>query len=917
LGVQAASAYPIVAAGEVLANRSVALAVQGPAEALGPSLVKNPGFDDTFPWRVTSAAGSRALAAVDRGSALLRASQPPAAATVSVSQQLAFPEVKPYRLSYRAIDQGANATRFTVLLREAHVNGTTLDTRFTHVVPSSWTTFNWTWTPRGAGGRSVTLFLQTTAPAGTLQELRVDDVTLTPVARVTWEAPGGVLRDSDGPRAHVAFLAKGEQVVYANATDGGVPLWSAVGRFSVRNAAPEARLAPQPSVPLNRPATFDATPSLDADAPLALADPAFAALGTVWRTHGPQVGRSTSVVADPADPRGAVDIEVLGAVANTTAFLSQDVPLGATTAARLTVWAQDSGDVQAYSIILRESTLDGTTRRDTAAAFPPAGLQGQVLQLPWTRQLANATTLTVLLRFRVEPGGDAHVLFAQPRLLSGLTFAWSLDGQAVQRSGVPTLGLLPRAAGPHLLAVNVSDEDGAWSVAAMAVNYTDAGFAWDTPPPAVAPLAPALDLGLASLRRTEGREEQLQNGGFSVGTKAWGLTAGAGMNASWVVVPDPGGAFARVRARATQEAAVALGQDTGRLCAQVACSLSFDYRSDAPLDVVLRERNGTADPIDTHVAAPASAQWRHVAAAWHPTPQAERMTVLLRAVLEAGRNATLDFRAVGLEPALAAAATVTGPGATVNGSSLRFAAPGLHALRVTVANPYGQAGVFERTVRVLPATLFPTLDGRLGVRILGPAAGSIVVQGVGADAAVDLRGGPADPDAFVRDGARYVRVPAPPDGRVLLQADGQEGVLEVRGLLAAFAALPQGANATAAASGWNTVAHVRVAAPDEALLEGTARILEGSREVARVALARSGPDLVGQARLPLSFAAHDYTVAYTLRDGWGDGMAVAPQSLHAGANPQLWGGLALLAGALVAGAAGLAYSRAQRRGGAP
>jgi hypothetical protein len=903
-----------------LANQPFSVTVQGPAETLGPNLIYNAGFDQGIaPWQRSTGRVPGALATVDQGVALLQAILPTVAGTLSVSQLLSHPgAVRPFLLRYRAIDDGSNATRLTALVRETLFNGTNLDTRFTSTPAREWQTINWTWTPRSASARSVAVFFQANVEPGRAQRVRIDDALLAPAPQVAWSAPGGVVATQSALRATVVFYAKGEQAVYANATDNGVTVWSAMGRFLVDNAPPAAALAPHPTATVNQPAAFDASGSLDPDAPLALRDLNFTALGTTWRTHAASIARATS--ATPLqDARGGVQVDILGARPNATAFVSQEVPLGRATAGHLAVTVQGIGDVASYSLVLREANATG--RRDTGAAFPATRGRETVLDLPWTRQLPDATTLTVLLRFRVAPDGDAQVRFLQPRLVAGLAFSWSLDGAPQAEQG-PVLRVLPRAAGHHTVAVNVTDAEGAWSVATQEVNYTDPGFLWGSAPPAVAPLSPPLDLALSTIHRAEGREEQLRNGDFAAGTAGWGfLDAEVQGAANWSVVAGPDGRFARIRASTARAGAVALQQDAARLCARVTCGLSLDYRSDAPLDLLLRERNTTTagTPVDLHVPAPLSATWRHIEAAWTLPPNPDRLTLYLRALLAAGQSATVDFRNVSLEPALDATVEVTGPGIPqVRNSTATFSAPGRHDLQARVSNHYGQEDRFNRSIEVLPIALFPTPSGALGVRSLSPYPGAAVTVLDAAGAAkarIDLAELVATPslEVFGREGQTYFRIAVAATDRVVLQAGGQEGTFAVADLRARFPSAPATANASTAAAGWSTLIRVRVATSDDALLNGTARILEGGREVAQVALARDGDTLAGDVTLPVSLAARSYTVAYELRDAWGEGLPLAQQPLEVPVNPLLGGGLLLLGSALLVAGAGWVALRWQRR----
>jgi hypothetical protein len=895
------------------ANQPLSLTVVGPSADLGPNLVQNADFSQgTPPWRRSTVGdlGPRAVATVDGGTALLSVAQAPGNGLAYLSQPIPFPGSRPFRVSYRALDEGTSPTPLLVQLRESYANGTTLDTRFTHPAPAAWTTYNWTWTPRSTDARTLTVYLQAVIAKGQSQQVRYDDVSLTAVPIVAWSVPGGTVLDSAGLSAHVRFDGKGPQAVYANATDGGVRLWSAAGAFDVPNALPVASLAVPAETPINQPVVLDATGSFDADALLGLQDSAFANLGTAWQASAVEVGGALQATALP-DPRGGVLVSVAGATKAGSVYVAQAIALGRTRPATLTVRVQDEGGLDGYAFLLRES--NGTFRKDTVFAFPPAGDRERLLSMPWEPQLANATQLTVFLRFRMGPGADAQVRFVQPRLSSGLSYSWSVDGQPVAAGPDPTHALLPRAAGAHTVAVEVTDTDGASTSASAMVNYTDLGFAWGSPPPAVLPLAPPTPLALDTLRRGEGREDQLDNGDFAAGKQGWAFAdTEIGGGGAWTVLQEGGRSFARLAARANQTGSVYLQQDADRLCTTVPCTFSFDYRSDAPLDVLLRNRNGTdaaTPPTDLHLRLPASAAWRRIDQPWRLDADAGRLTAYLRMRLDAGQSGTADFRSVALQPTLRIEATATGPGeGRIANGTFAASAPGAYLLHAAVSNPYGQAGGFDRALRVLPVEAFPTTGG-LGVR-LGPGAGTVEALGPDGEAlwSVDLanRSVPAGVPRFESGGQVFVRLP-PGNGTLRLSSGGEQGSFALPDLRERLAGPLFAANASLARSGWNSVARVRVHTPDEAIIGGTATVTEAGRPVANASLAREGGDLVGEVRLPLDLARHDYVVAMALRDGWGAQVRLPDAALAVDANPVLGGALALLAATLLVAGLGLGH----------
>jgi hypothetical protein len=903
--------YAIQVAGATppLANHSLALVVSGPPEALGPNVVQNPGFDQVAPWqRVTGGLGPRATATVDQGTGLLKASQTAAPGLIYIYQQMPYPGGTLFRLRYRAIDEGATPTRITILLRETFANGTQRDTRFNHFAAPDWGTYNWTWSPHGSG-TGLALYLQGAIAAGTEQQVRFDDVSLAPVPQVRWEAPQGSILDSEVLSAHVVFRQKGLQRVYANATDGGVRLWSAVGSFDVPNVPPQASLQ-APAQPLvNQPLVLDASGSLDADAPLALQDPTFAGLGSTWQAVGREVGgtlRATPV----ADPRGGLLLSVNGTKSAGTVYAYQVVPLVEQRPATLFVRVQDAGDLDGYLLLLRER--NGTTQRDTAYRFPPAGQRERPLSMAWTPQLPGATQLVVYLRFQMGAGKSAQVRFLEPRLFAGLTFTWSLDGRPLGSTPTPTLELLPRQPGPHNATVEVADENGGRARASVAMDYIDPGFAWGTPPPPVAPLEFAVPLGLDTIRRVEGAEQQVANGGFAQGVKGWTLVAAeVGGGASWSVRSEAGVPYAHLHANATTAGSVYLQQDPDRLCVEVNCTLSFDYRGTAPLDTILRSRNATGAPADVHVARPAARPWTHVETPWPLAPDVGRLTLYLRAQLGAGQSADVDFRNVVLQPTLHTQAAVAGPGdVQVANGTAAFGGPGAYTVHVDVSNPYGQAGGFDRPVQVLPLAFFPTASGQLGVRLDAAAPASLVL--LAADGPEKVRLALTEEGlaavAGIRHGSqRFLRLPAAPTDRILLESGGQQGAFAAAALPGAGAGGLAAADASLQNVGWGSVVHVRVRSPDQATFNGTVRLAGLAGKALEAPLVRDGDGLAADIPLPLSFQPRAGTLTYDVRDAWGDSLGLAPQPLRVPANPLLAGGVTLAVVAAVAVAAGLAY----------
>ncbi|HUR64104.1 MAG TPA: PKD domain-containing protein [Candidatus Thermoplasmatota archaeon] len=899
------------------ANQALGVTVVGPAADLGPNLVQNPAFSQGIPpWQRTNPLGTQGVATVDDGTALLRATQPAAGGLLYVSQAIPFPGNRPFRLSYRAIDEGGSPTTLTVLLREAYANTTTLDTRFTHLAPAAWATFNWTWTPKATDARTLTVFLQATMVKGATQQVRYDDVSLTAAPQVAWSVPHGAVLESGTLTARVRFDQKGLQSVYANATEGGVRLWSAVGRFEVRNALPAARLVAPASVAINQPVVLDATESADPDAPLTLLDPAFAGLGATWRLNGLEVG-GTSKATPLDDARGGVRVDVSGTAKAGTAFVYQDIRLGRLQNATLTVRVRDHGDLDGYAFLLRES--NGTFRKDTAFSFPPAGDREKLLSMPWTPQLANATQLTVYLRLRMGAGKDAQVEFLQPRLHSGVTFSWSIDGRPAATGPDPTYTLLPRSPGAHVAQVTVTDSDGASAAARATLNYTDLGFTWETPPPGVVPLSPPTPLALNTIRRGEGREDQLANADFAAGKKAWTFVdREVGGGGTWTVLSEADRSFARIAAKATTAGSIYLQQDAGHLCADVPCTLSFDYRSSAGLDVLLRDYNST-DPssplMDVHILLPPSPGWSHVDQEWSLPPDAGRLVVYLRMRLAAGQAGSADFRAVALQPSLRIDATVSGPQARLDNGTLAVAAPGTYIVHAAVSNPYGQVGGFDRTLLAFPVAVFPT-QGGLGLRA-APGVGTVrVLDGAGATVmGADLAslGAASGVPQFEAGGQTFFRLPA--NGTLVLAAGGAQGTFTLTELRERLPGPLLASNATLVRSGWNSFVRVRIHTPDDAVTGGTATVTEKGSPVATAAFTRDGQDLVADVPLPLDLASHQYVAHAELRDGWGGALHPESRGVAANANPVLAGGLGFLAATLLVAAAGAGYSvwRARRR----
>ncbi|MCA1810842.1 MAG: PKD domain-containing protein, partial [Halobacteriales archaeon] len=760
----------------------------------------------------------------------------------------------------------------------------------------------------------LTLYLQASMGKGQYQQVRYDDVSLIPTSLVAWSVPGGAVLDASGLSAHVRFDRKGQQAVYANATDGGIPLWNAVGVFDVRNAVPVANLTVPAESPINQPLVLDATGSLDSDAPLVLQDPSFTSLGSTWKLSGKEVGGTVKATA-LNDPRGGVKVEVARTAKAGSIYVAQEVPLGRVQPAILTVRVQDQGDLTGYAFLLRES--NGTFQKDTPYTFPPAGDRERLLSMPWTPQTANATRLTVYLRFRLPPDSDTVVRFMQPRLISGLAFTWAMDGNTVATGPDPTYTLLPRAAGTHVATVTVADQDGASASASRTINYTDSGYLWESPPPGVLPLSPPTPLALHTIRRGEGREDQIDNGDFSAGKTAWTLAdREVGGGAAWRVLSEAGSRFARINvSKAATSGTVYLQQDARRLCTEVSCTFSFDYRGSAQLDMLLRERNATGIPTDVNLPLPPSPGWRHIERSWNVSANATRLTVHLRARLVPDQNASVDFRAVSLQPSLRIDTAVSGPAEPrIRNGTLAAPAPGRYSLRVNVTNAYGQAGTFDRDLQVLPVAVFPTPEG-LALRWRTGNGTVRVLNETGATAwSLDLAQPtlPASVPQFYAGDQGFPRLPRG-NGTLLLAADGAEAVFPLAGLRERLAGPLMESNATLVRSGWHNVARVRLHTPNDAILGGTARVLEGDREVADAPFVREGQDLVAEVPLPTGLSAHDYRVTVELQDGWGGTLQVPGLALSATPNPAFSGGLLLLGAAALVVGLGLAHRRWQRR----
>jgi len=877
-------------------NQAFVVQLDLPSIDSGPSVLQNGAFDQGFAsWqRTTRSLGQQAIATVESGTALLLAHQPTGSDNIAVSQVMAPLPQGPYRLAYRALDEGTDASTFVVLLRETFANGTFVQTQFTHLASASWSWFNWTWTPKAADAKTLTVLLQVSIQKGLTQQVRYDDVSLSPIPTVTWSVPGGRLVSQDVLGARVQFAEVGTHVVYANGTDSGVGVWTARGSIEVGNTPPQARLVQAGRSEVNLPMLLDASLSVDVDAPLRLDDEGFDHLGSTWFANGKNVAAAGFNATRTSD---GVHLDVVRASKDGSVSVSQSILVGHSAPAFLVVSARDQGDLDAYAFLFREANATATAEQQVV--LPPVGAAGKLLVVPWSPQLRDPLQLTLFLRFRMVAGASAQVTFEHPRLLAGLDFSWSVDGAPVKQGNDPTFTYLTRVPGAHRVDVTVTDEEGARDNASEVADFLDAGYVWPALS-ALLPLVPATDLKLSEIHRVEGSEEQIANGEFAAGKEGWTLNAAeVGGEATWDVRSGSDGSFAHLSARAQRSGSVAIQQNIGRTCLEVPCTFSFEARGTAPLEVLLIERNTTDSTLALRVnriSAPLSGAWHHFERPWVLDPGSGRATVYLRFLVSANTTASADFRSVSLQPALDIKASATGAGrAVIANGTLSVSEPGPYDIHVAVSNPYGQVGNFDRAVNVLPVGLFPTGQG-LAVWA-APGEGTISLENESGDFAWSFNRSrppaPAGAASFSFGDRLFVRLPDG-NGTVVLSSNSEDGRFPLVDLRDRFTGPLLDSNATVHRSGWATSAAIRIATLDDAILNGTAKVYEEGRLVGSAPLVRNGQALVASVPLPLDLRRHSYVVQAVLVDGWGTTLSAPQTTLEVGVNPVLIGSLVFL-----------------------
>lgn len=913
--------------GEPVRFRPVNVTVDGFDQ--GENLIGNGGFDSSLsPWSPSNPASSPGTSRWENGHLLMRANAAPPNGTVSISQFVRKPDQGTLWFRYTAWTASNGPVTFAARLRERDANNGIVDQVLRKTVGGT-QVFEWAYTPTVATSNTVQVIFELRAQPGTALAVAIDDVSLRTGPDLTWTSSGHVLSTA-GRSAQVLFDRLGENSIAVHASRLGASSWSATTTTIVPIVAPVARLSTTPDPPVAASSyVLDASVSSDADSPLVLADPTFANLGTAWKTFNSANGAFTTTTI-PGGGQPAVQLRVADPTRSGALLLAQTVPRNGARAAVFSVDVQGVG-LQGYFVQFVERNATGILANATVR-FPASG-QEQRIAAPWKVINDNATALTINLRGGVKSGVPASMTVKGPRIESGLTYQFSLDGQAFAPTSLPTWPLPFADDRPHHAHVLVTDDSGANSTADLNFSAVDEGYAWSIVGPAVAPLRFPITLDASGTRRLGDLSNFLSNPTFAAGTAGWAVASSRYAQVNLTALEDSGGPYGRLAATSGNHAdqASIVQPVADPRCLTVPCRLSFEARvaRGAPtLDPAIHATKGSgagATSVDAAFTGVVTTDWATFESTWTPIqPQLRNLQVILRFLLGANEQAAVDFRNVRFAPLENFTWSVSDGGVaqTFTGQSIQmqFDHAGTYSVSTKIVNAFNFAYAHDFTVQVLPVSFFPTLDGAVGIHVDDTTDGQesrvALLDGqanVTWEAVDGREEGNATVPSFTTGSDAFFLPPSRSGQMFRLSANGVQTTYAVDDVAAQLPAPLGTPQELVSHSGFGTRLRVGLPVPDEAV-SGTATLSANGAVLARVPLRSGGGWLYQSVDLPRTIVDQDVTVHYDLTEGWG-ASASADSIVHVRANPSYVAGLGGVVLLLVAGAiAGVVWFVRRPRG---
>jgi hypothetical protein len=556
--------------------------------------------------------------------------------------------------------------------------------------------------------------------------------------------------------------------------------------------------------------------------------------------------------------------------------------------------------------------------------------------MPWSAKRNDTLSLTIVMSASVSAGSSAAVSFIDPRLESGLSYEFSLDGQILAQTKLPTFSVPYLGSAAHTAKVIVSDADGGKSTAALLIQVRDDGYQWSVAAPVVVPLNFNSTFDASGARRLGDLSNMVEDSRFANGTGAWSLLSPWGAGANWSVGADEGGAFGRLSvtnaSSPTKPTIVQAVADTR--CLSVSCSLSFDARASAgaptlyPLMRAVQRPPGKAPTnVDTAFPAIVTSEWQHYQFDWAPTGKnLASIEIVLRFLAGGGEDAAVDFRDIRLAPTERFSWLFDGPRkAVLEGRvvTVQFPVPGPYNVETKVTDSFNFTYDHSMAVEALPLSFFPTFGGGLGIHLLDPQdedPGQIEIRDGNGNL---IWSGAPGQEPFDTNGTRsfsnspsdwLVLAPAIPSSSVVLISTNGEVAYSAAGISGKLRPAMGEPSLEVRNTWWNSRLRMRIPVANEAVASGTATVRSRGQPIGQVPLHRSSGSMIGEFSLPWSASDRDVTIDYGLQDGWG-GSASAQETRHVSANPLMLGllGFGLLV-LLSAAAVGISMRIGRRKG---